>query len=80
MLTKGATMSTCGKYLLILTLLISLPVVAEQTGEPEDRAKEKESQQESREPAQTRGEEPARRFVPSEKLRADDAVAFPVDI
>ena len=69
-------------YVLISALVIVMTVVvttsvAQQTDPAQvkaDSAKDKSS-----EPAKQKVE-PAIRFTPSEKIRADDAVSFPVDI
>lgn len=74
---------TAGALVTVLTLVITSALAvtpAEKTkpsqDEPSDIKKiaPRSSQQEPR------AEMPATRFTPSEKLRADDAISFPVDI
>ncbi len=61
------------KLFLVLGLLASVYAgVNAQTDKPEGSAKTNKQQ--------TKANEPAGKFVPTEQLRADDAVAFPVDI
>lgn len=57
--------------ILFLLVLVSA-VYAGLDGSVEDRSDSKPSKKEAYEPAGT--------FIPTEKLRADDAIAFPVDI
>jgi hypothetical protein len=57
--------------ILFLLILVSA-VYAGLDGSVEDRSNSEPPKKEAYEPAGT--------FVPTEKLRADDAIAFPVDI
>ncbi len=51
---------------------------AEEEAEPEDEKEETESGKEAGPRARSKG--PPQRFIPSEKISADSAVSFPVDI
>lgn len=60
----------------ILLLLAFVSIVYAGVNEPAGEAEEPASEQ----AGENKRFEPADKFVPTEKLRADDAVAFPVDI
>ena len=66
---------------MLLLLAMTIPAHAEKV--PADSVPEAEQAEKSTGQQLETGNkryEPAERFTPTEKLRADDAVAFPVDI
>jgi len=66
------------KKMILRTLLVLALISAAYTGISMSM---QEASEPVTEPAQAKKTyEPAGKFVPTEKLRADDAVAFPVDI
>lgn len=72
--------------LLIAATVCALPLLAQQpvsegkvVVEKNEAASKQDTKPTSLKPAMQKTE-PARRFTPSEKLRADDAISFPVDI
>ena len=71
---------------LIATTVCALPLLAQQAVsegnavvERNEAASKQDTKPTSLNP-ETEKPEPARRFTPSETLRADDAISFPVDI
>ena len=66
--------------LLILTVHISAAGAQQTVAKPEASAQEAEATKQTKSETTRKDYEPASRFVPSEKLRADDAISFPVDI
>ena len=72
--------------LLIATTVCALPLLAQQAVsegnvdvEKNEAASKQDTKSTSLKPERQKPE-PARRFTPSETLRADDAISFPVDI
>lgn len=72
--------------LLIAITVCALPLLAQQAVgegkvvvENNEAASKQDTKPTSQKPEMQKTE-PARRFTPSEKLRADDAISFPVDI
>ena len=67
--------------LFLILAVYAFPAGAQQTNaEPEASAQEAEATKQTKAETTRKDYEPASRFVPSEKLRADDAISFPVDI
>jgi hypothetical protein len=71
--------------LLLVLAVTYFSAVAEQavtTTEPSSKVMEpaKDTDADTDDDTKRKNYEPASRFVPSEKLRADDTVSFPVDI
>ena len=70
------------KFLLLFVFTVAVcPALAEQTAtSAETSSKVTEPTKDTKTEAVRKNYEPASRFVPSEKLRADDAISFPTDI
>ena len=67
--------------LLIIFVVIVVSAAAEQVVTPADTSTQDSQPSKDLNAETTRKNyEPASKFVPSEKLRADDAISFPVDI
>ena len=70
------------KFLLLFVLNVGVcSALAEQTAtSAETSSKVTEPTKDTKTETVRKNYEPASRFVPSEKLRADDAISFPTDI
>ena len=69
-------------FLLSLVLLLAMPPVIS-TAQQQDQAgsrPESDATPKQQNPPVNKPVQPANSFTPSEKIRADDAVSFPVDI
>lgn len=78
---KRATIRHAGKLLLSVCLLAgSQTLAAEKGGSGGDTTRENGSSTGRNQGSQQSARKPAGTFKPTEKIRADSAVAFPVDI
>jgi high-affinity K+ transport system ATPase subunit B len=65
---------------LVLTIMVFSAVAQPTVAKPEASTQATEVSKETKSEITQKDVEPASLFVPSEKLRADDAISFPVDI
>ena len=79
---KPATLCNARTLLLSVCMLVGGSILAAEPGAGGDAGKnpEERSTAESQQGAQKPAPKPARTFKPTEKIRADSAVSFPVDI
>jgi hypothetical protein len=68
------------RSLFVLLLIFSHPVIAQQPAGTQKPQAAGDNKPATREASDAKRQQPPANFEPSEKLRADDAVAFPVDI
>lgn len=68
----------CGLLLIMVALVPAAGVLADEQG-PESEVRDTRTQKDEP-PSERRASAPATSFTPTEKIKADSSVAFPVDI